>query len=45
MREDLRLYLSERAILRTYLFIAGALGLALLAMWPRTTIEAALFFF
>jgi len=42
MREDLRLYLSERTILRTYLFIAGALGLALLAMWPRTTIEAAL---
>ena len=42
MREELRLYLSERAILRTYLFVAGALGLALLAMWPRSTIEAAL---
>jgi hypothetical protein len=40
--EGMRLYLSERGILRTYLFIPGALGLALIAMWPRSTIEAAL---
>jgi hypothetical protein len=40
--EGMRVYLSERGILRTYLFIAGALGLAVLAMWPRSTIEAAL---
>jgi len=40
--EGMRLYFSERRILRSYLFVAGALGLVLAAMWPRGTIEAAL---
>jgi hypothetical protein len=40
--EGMRLSFSERGILRTYLFIPGALGLALIAMWPRSTIEATL---
>jgi hypothetical protein len=40
--EGMRLSFSDRGILRTYLFIPGALALALIAMWPRGTIEAAL---
>jgi hypothetical protein len=40
--ESMRLYFSERRILRSYLFAAGALGIVLLAMWPRSTIEASL---
>ena len=40
--EGMRLYFSERRILRSYLFVAGALGLVLAVMWPRGTIEAAL---
>ena len=40
--EGMRLYFSERRILRSYLFVVGALGLVLAAMWPRTTIEASL---
>jgi hypothetical protein len=40
--EGMRMYLSDRGVLRMYLSVAGVLGLALLAIWPRTTIEAAL---
>jgi hypothetical protein len=40
--EGMRLYFSERRILRSCLFAAGALGLVLAAMWPRSTIEASL---
>lgn len=40
--EGMRLYFSERGILRTYLFVAGALGVALAVTWPRNTFEAAL---
>ena len=40
--EGMRLCFSERRILRSYLFAAGGLGLALAATWPRGTFEAAL---
>jgi hypothetical protein len=42
VRERVRIYLSDGGILRASLAIPGVLGLALLAMWPRGTMEAAL---
>ena len=42
VREELRTCLTDRAILRATLAVPGALGLALLATWPRGTLETAL---
>jgi hypothetical protein len=39
-REGVRTYLSDRLILRTCLYFAAALGAALLAAWPRASLEA-----
>jgi hypothetical protein len=42
VRERVRICLSDSGILRASLAIPGVLGLALLAMWPRGPMEAAL---
>jgi len=42
IREDLHTYLFDQLILRTCLYFAGALGLALLIVWPRASLEAAI---
>jgi hypothetical protein len=42
VREGVRAYLSEQEVLRASLYVAGMLGLALLAMWPRGSLETAL---
>jgi hypothetical protein len=41
VREGMHVYLSDRRTLRACLYLAAALGLALLAVWPRGTLEAA----
>ena len=40
--EGMRTYFSHGIILRSYLFLAGALALVLVLWWPRGTLEAAL---
>ena len=40
--EGLRMYLSDRSILRSCLFFAALLGVALLVVWPRDSLESAL---
>jgi uncharacterized membrane protein len=42
VREGVRAYLSEQEVLRASLYVAGLLGLALLALWPRGSLETAL---
>ena len=42
VREEIRMYLTDRGILRATFAVPVVLGLALLAMWPRGTLEAAL---
>ncbi len=41
VREGMHAYLSDRRTLRACIYLAAALGLALLAVWPRGTLEAA----
>jgi hypothetical protein len=41
VREGMEVWLSDRRTLRACLYLAAALGLALLAVWPRGTLEAA----
>jgi len=41
VREGMHAYLSDRRTLRACLYLAAALGLALLAVWPRGTLEEA----
>ena len=41
VREGMQVYLSDRRTLRACLYLAAALGLALLAVWPRGPLEAA----
>lgn len=41
VREGMRAYFSDPQTLRACLYLAAALGLALLAVWPRGTLEAA----
>ena len=41
VREGMHAYLSDGRTLRACLYLAAALGLALLAVWPRGTLEAA----
>jgi hypothetical protein len=38
--EGIRTYASQRSILRTYLFIPGALAIALLLTWPQGTVQS-----
>ncbi|HVO37723.1 MAG TPA: hypothetical protein VMV03_01730 [Spirochaetia bacterium] len=40
VREGVRTYLSDRLVLRTCLYLAAALGAAVLAAWPRASLEA-----
>lgn len=40
--EGIRAYFAQGSILRTYLLVPGALGLILLAVWPRGSFESAL---
>ncbi len=42
IRDEMRTAVSERGTLRVYLVSVAVLGLALLVMWPRATMEAAL---
>lgn len=42
IREGIRTYLSDQLILRTCMYLAAALGVALLVVWPRGSLEAAL---
>jgi hypothetical protein len=38
--EGIRTYATQRSILRTYLFIPGALAIALLITWPQGTVQS-----
>jgi len=40
--DGMRMYLSDRTILRSCLYLAVLLGMALLVVWPRDTLESAL---
>jgi hypothetical protein len=42
VQEGMRLYLSDRSILRSCLYVAALLGAALLIVWPRDSLESAL---
>jgi hypothetical protein len=42
VREGMRAYLTDRRTLRACLYLAAALALALLAVWPRGMLETVL---
>ncbi len=41
VKEGIRIYLSDRLILRTCLYLTAVVGVALFVMWPRAALEVA----